>query len=75
MIRRWYSTDPTARIDQIAELMRDHYEANKPLRWWQRRRIWNDCRADDLMLGLLNVAWTALREAAEQDAACAVKVR
>jgi hypothetical protein len=47
--------DQTARADAIALKMRDFYEANKPLRWWQRRRIWNDNRADNLMLGLLSV--------------------
>jgi hypothetical protein len=48
-------TDATARGDQIAELMRDYYEANKPLRWWQRRRRRMHGNADNLMLGLLNV--------------------
>jgi hypothetical protein len=64
----YYADDPTQRGDDIAQMMRDHYEAHKPLRWWQRRHVWNDCRADNLMLGLLNVASRALREAALQDA-------
>lgn len=48
--------DITQERDNTASLMRDFYEANKPLHWWQRRRIWNFCVADDLMLGLLLIA-------------------
>lgn len=58
-----YSAEPTARGDEIAAEMRAYYEANKPLRWWQRRRVWEDCRADNLMLGLLNVVRNALATA------------
>jgi hypothetical protein len=37
--------------------MRDYYEANKPLRWWEKRRTnYYSCVADNLMLGLLNIA-------------------
>lgn len=49
-------SDYMAWADSTAAAMRDYYEANKPLHWWQRRRVWNDNRADDLMLGLMNVA-------------------
>jgi hypothetical protein len=51
--------DVTYRGDVVAYRMRVFYEANKPLRWWQRRRVWNDSRVDDLMLGLLNVVLQA----------------
>lgn len=58
-----YQTDPTALGDQIAEMMREHYEAHKPLRWWQRRRKRESCVADDLMIGLQNIAIRAHEEA------------
>lgn len=41
---------PTERGDRIAAEMREHYEANKGLRY-------RECNADNLMLGLLNIAW------------------
>jgi hypothetical protein len=44
--------------------MRDYYEANRPLRWWQKRNppgSWG-CVADNLMLGLLNIALAAQNE-------------
>lgn len=50
------TTEPTARGDEIAAEMRAYYEANKPLRWWQRRRVWESQSADSLMLRLLNIA-------------------
>lgn len=55
-----YSTDPTARADEIAQEMRDYYEANKPIRWWQKRRVCESQSADSLMLGLLQIARTGL---------------
>jgi hypothetical protein len=61
-----FSADTMQRIDQIAGLMRDYYEANKPLHWWQKRRVWDSCIADDLMLGLLSVATGAITKAAAQ---------
>jgi hypothetical protein len=54
-------TDYTQRADGTAYRMRDYYEANRPLRWWERRNppgSWG-CIADNLMLGLLNIAATA----------------
>jgi hypothetical protein len=54
--------DYQAWADNTAAAMRDYYEANKPIRWWQKRRLWNDIRSDDLMLGLLDIALTAERE-------------
>lgn len=54
--------DRTQRGDEIAERMRDYYEANKPLHWWQKRRVWRTECADELMIGLLNVAMAALEE-------------
>jgi hypothetical protein len=56
-----YSSDPTQRGDDVAYEMRDYYEANRPLRWWEKRNppgSWG-CIADNLMLGLLNIAATA----------------
>jgi hypothetical protein len=64
-----YSNDPTQRADEIAQEMRDYYESNKPIHWWQRRRKWEKATADELMLGLLDVAGRAMRAAAEQDRA------
>lgn len=58
--------DFTARRDEIAGRMRVFYEANKPLRWWQRRDRWGAWMiADDLMLGLLMVVEAAQREEIE----------
>jgi hypothetical protein len=65
-----YSRDPTARGDEIAAEMRAYYEANKPLRWWQRRRRWESQNADSLMLGLLNIAEVARADATEEDELC-----
>lgn len=53
-----YWDDPTAKGDQVAEEMRDYYEAHKPLRWRQKRKrpgSWGG-NADNLMIGLLNIA-------------------
>lgn len=50
--------------DSTAYEMRDFYEANRPLRWWQKRNppgSWG-CIADDLMLDLLDIAVRAERE-------------
>jgi hypothetical protein len=50
--------------DSTAYDMRDYYEANRPLRWWERRNppgSWG-CIADELMLGLLEIAVLAERE-------------
>lgn len=55
--------DLTYQRDVAAAAMRDFYEANKPLRWWQRRRVWNSCEADNLMLGLLIVGTYAMDRA------------
>jgi hypothetical protein len=41
--------DITQERDNTASLMRDFLW---PLRWWQYRRTWESCIADDLMLGL-----------------------
>jgi hypothetical protein len=43
--------------------MRDYYEANRPLRWWEKRNPPGSrgCIADDLMLGLRNIALDAER--------------
>ena len=57
------SFDIVQQRDEAAAAMRDYYEANKPLRWWQRRRVWNSCEADNLMLGLLLVGTAALDRA------------
>jgi hypothetical protein len=55
MVEYW-PEDPTSKGDRVAGLMRDYYETNKPLRWWQKRRTnYESCIADDLMLGLLNI--------------------
>lgn len=60
-----YSTDITQRYDEIAWEMRKFYEANKPLRWWQKRKpAAESCIADDLMLGLLGVITITQREIA-----------
>lgn len=48
--------DPTAFADGMAERLRQHYEANKPGYWEARKRRWR-VTADNLMLGLLSVAW------------------
>jgi hypothetical protein len=56
--------DRTAWGDDTADKMRDYYEANRPLRWWQKRNppgSWG-CVADNLMLGLLNIALAAQAE-------------
>jgi hypothetical protein len=53
--------------DDTAYRMRDYYEANRPIRWWQKRNppgSWG-CIADDLMLGLLNIV---LNSRAQYDA-------
>ena len=48
--------DPTLRGDTCADEMREAYEANKPLRWWQRRKkVSENGNADNLMLQLQNV--------------------
>lgn len=50
--------------DNTAYDMREYYEANRPLRWWEKRNLpgtWG-CTADNLMLGLLNIAIAAERE-------------
>ena len=62
-----FSRDPTERGDQIAFLMRREYEANKPLRWWQRRKEPEfGGVADSLMLGLARVCEQANEEASHQ---------
>lgn len=71
MTRYYYSDDPTARGDQIAEEMRDYYEAHRET-WWQRSRF-NPNRfavglvADNLMLGLMDVYREAIRTCEQQD--------
>lgn len=58
--------DITGQRDYIAGKMRAYYEANKPLRWWQRRKPDPEsCIADDLMLGILITVETTQREVAE----------
>lgn len=53
----YFGCEPTCRADECALEMREVYEANKPLRWWQRRKPYHDNGlADNLMLRLLNVA-------------------
>lgn len=50
--------------DETAYQMRDYYEANRPLRWWEKHNppgSWG-CIADELMLGLLDIALRAERE-------------
>jgi hypothetical protein len=56
--------DYTQWADDVAYQMRDYYEANRPLRWWQKRNppgSWG-CIADELMLGLMDIALVAERE-------------
>lgn len=58
-----YADDPTERGDEVAYQMRDYYEANRPLRWWQKRNppgSWG-ATADNLMLGLRNIVLNAER--------------
>ncbi len=58
-----YADDLTLRADQVAGEMRDYYEANRPLRWWEKRNppdSWG-CIADNLMLGLRNIVLDAER--------------
>jgi hypothetical protein len=68
------SSDFQQWADETACLMRDYYEANRPLRWWEKRNpsgSWGRI-ADDLMLGLLSIALGAEQERralAEQEAA------
>lgn len=53
--------------DNVAYIMREYYEANRPLRWWEKRTpsgSWG-CTADELMLGLLDIALMAERDRAE----------
>jgi hypothetical protein len=57
--------DPTTRGDLIAEKMREFYEANRET-WWERRKK-RFGLADNLMLGLLNVATQASREIDDAD--------
>ncbi len=58
--RQLYSRDGTQRGDEVAGEMRAYYEANKPLRWWQRRKPAPEtCIADDLMLELRNIVLRA----------------
>lgn len=50
-----FSSDPTARGDEIAALVRDYYERNRES-WWDRHRPGADRRgihADNFMLGLV----------------------
>jgi hypothetical protein len=52
-------TEPTARGDYVAELMRQEYEAKRPKGWFARRRerrALNCGAADNLMIALLNIA-------------------
>jgi hypothetical protein len=59
-----WSDDATQRSDEVARAMRDYYEANRPLRWWEKRNppgSWG-CIADELMLGLRNIVLDAERE-------------
>lgn len=61
------SGDYQAWADSTAYAMRDFYEANRPLRWWEKRNppgSWG-CIADNLMLGLLNIAILAEQERAK----------
>ena len=54
----YFGCEPTCRADECALEMREVYEANKPLRWWQRRKPYYDNGlADNLMLRLLSVAY------------------
>lgn len=61
MVEYW-PEEPQSKADRVAGLMRDYYEAHKPLRWWQKRRQWNSIVADDLMLGLLNIVRTEYQQ-------------
>lgn len=63
---RNYSFEPTARGDQIAEEMRDYYEANREgwIDRWRKRWAYT---SDNLMLGLLNVALAADARARRED--------
>jgi hypothetical protein len=64
MGEKWlYSPDATQRGDDVAYEMRDYYEANRPLRWWEKRNppgSWGGI-ADNLMLGLRNIVLDAER--------------
>ena len=54
-------SDYQAWADDTAYQMRDYYEANRPLRWWEKRNppgSWG-CIADELMLGLMNIVLDA----------------
>lgn len=64
MSERSFSSDPTQRGDDVAWEMRNYYEANRPIRWWERRNppdSWG-CIADELMLGLRAIALFAEEE-------------
>jgi hypothetical protein len=60
----YWPEDPTQHADDVAYAMRDFYEANRPLRWWEKRNppgTWG-CIADELMLGLRNIVLGAERD-------------
>ena len=57
-------SDYQAWADDTAYQMRDYYEANRPLRWWEKRNppgSWG-CISDELMLGLLEIVMVATEE-------------
>lgn len=63
-----FSTDPTARSDEIADYVRHWYEINRET-WWQHRRgIANRsrCVADEFMLGLIAEVRRVTQEADRQ---------
>jgi hypothetical protein len=54
----FYIWDATELGDEIAAEMRDYYEANRPLTFWEKifgKRIYDSIVADDLMIGLMQV--------------------
>jgi hypothetical protein len=63
-IKLEFSQDPTSRGDEVAEYVRDWYEANRET-WWERRgKKWEYC-ADNFMLGLVNEVERILAAAEE----------
>jgi len=76
MIHERFSRDPTARGDEMADELRHYYETHRPkgLRDWWSERVMKRWRygADNLMIGMLDVASWALARAKEQDRADAL---
>jgi hypothetical protein len=69
-MRQYFSKDPTARGDEIAEEMRDYYDMHRTPSFMERifgRRSTRTDYADGLMLGLLNTVLEAQEVCKKQD--------